>query len=136
MDRDRKCKGDWRIELTFDVSNKKEKGRMTIGEEDEEGNFDGDHVDEGNPTTKKLRKGKCKSNKIHFERDHKDGGVIVHDGEVTGERDMSGTFSINAAVSPRESEGYESQQGGKDKQKAKKKDTGDTGTWTGVKEGL
>ncbi|HVG35582.1 MAG TPA: hypothetical protein VM911_21200 [Pyrinomonadaceae bacterium] len=132
----RKCEGEWRIELTFDVSNKREKGRMTIGPEDGDGNFDGEHVDEGNSTKKKLRKGKCKSNKIHFERDHKDGGEIVHDGDVTGDREMSGTFSIDEAVSRRDSKDYGSKQGGKDKEKVKKKDAGDTGTWTGVKEGL
>jgi hypothetical protein len=136
MARARKCEGEWRIELTFDGSNKKENGRMTIGPEDGDGNFDGDHFDVGNPKGKKLRKGKCKNDKVHFERDHKDGGEIIHDGDVTGERDMSGTFSIDAAVSLRESEDYGSKQGGKDREKAKKKDTGDTGTWTGVKEGL
>jgi len=123
---DIKCEGKWRLELTFDVSNIKENGSMTIGPEDGEGNFEGDHFDEGNPTAKKLRKGKCKSNKVHFEREHKDGGVIIHDGNLTGERDMSGTFRIDAP----------DLQGGKDKQKDKKKDPGDTGTWTGVKEGL
>jgi hypothetical protein len=133
---DKKCKGKWRIELTFDGSgNETERGSMSIEPEDEEGNFEGDHFDEGNPASKKLRKGKCKDDKIHFERAHKDGGLIIHDGDVTSDEEMNGTFKIVAVDSHDESQGGGSKHDGKDKNK-KDRDPGDTGTWTGVKEGL
>jgi hypothetical protein len=130
----KKCRGSWSVELTFDGSGKPERGEMSIGAEDAGGNFDGEHFDEGNTTSKTLRRGKCKSGKIHFERDHKDGGVIVHDGEVVSDLEMSGTFKIVPVGSLNKLEGDGSEKG--DRGTEKDREIGDTGIWTGTKDGL
>jgi hypothetical protein len=136
----KKCDGRWKLTLVFDKNPGVDvpDGVVEINKEDMQGVFAGKHT-ASNAKERPLRKGKCKDLTISFERDHEDDGVIAYTEGVVGEDSLKGKFRIIGGNVADSSEGGRSKYGGKDKKKEKKdkdKDPGDTGTWTGVKEGL
>ena len=130
----KKCDGLWNLTLKYDDGDVEDDGFVVIEKEDANGNFKGKHTSSNDNEERDLRKGKCKDGKISFERDHEDEGVIVYFDGVVGEDRLDGKFKIVEGDSLDESEGDRSKYGGKDKDK--KRAVGDTGIWTGTKDGL
>jgi len=138
----KECKGKWNLKLTPDGGSTREDGHVVIEQEDAQGNFKGKHTST-QPKERPVRNGKCKNEKVSFDREHEDGGTIFYnDGSFVSEKKLEGRYRISASNLAAETEGDDSEADRdrrKDKNKGKTKPPAppeETGTWTGSKDGL